>query len=83
MNDVRRHQSPEATEAFGLIAAGRLPPAAGISPVSDEPLWGLSAIADVVGIDLANLLDHLRQGPPRFQVTAPKGGPGDYRMLAK
>lgn len=78
-----RHQSPEAVEVYGLIASGRLPPAAGISPVSDEPLWGLGAIAALLGIGLAELLEHVRQGPPRFLVDPGKPGLREHRMLAK
>ena len=78
-----RHQSPEAVEAFRLVAEGRLPPAQGVCALTDEPTWRLSGIAALLGIGLAELLEHLRQGPPRFEVTAPKGGPGDYRVLPK
>ena len=78
-----RHQSPEAVEAFNLIAAGRLPPAQGLCAITDEPTWRLEGIAALLGIGLAELLEHVRSGPPRFEVTAPKGGAGDYRLLAK
>ena len=62
----KRHQSPEAVEAFNLIAAGRLPPAQGVCALTDEPTWRLSGIAALLGIDTDALLDHVRAAPPRF-----------------
>lgn len=79
----KRQTNPEAVEVFNLIASGRLPPAQGLCAVTDEPTWRLEGIAALLGIGLADLLEHVRSGPPRFQVTAPKGGPGEFRMLAK
>ena len=61
-----RHQSPEAVEAFRLVAEGRLPAAHGLSVTTDEPLWSLAGLAAILGIPLDDLLDHLRSGPPRF-----------------
>ncbi|MFM2006169.1 MAG: hypothetical protein RLZZ09_1824 [Pseudomonadota bacterium] len=77
------HQTALADAAFALISSGRLPPASGFSPTTDEPLWSLGSLAAVLGIGLDDLLDHLRAAPPRFEVTAPKGGAGEYRMLAR
>ena len=78
-----RHQSPEAVEAFNLIAAGRLPPAQGLSVTTDEPLWSLAGLAAILGIGLADLLDHLRQGPPRFTVDPGRPGLRVHRLLGK
>ncbi len=83
MNDVRCPTSAEAVEAFRLVAEGRLPAAQGLSVTTDEPLWGLAGLAAILGIDLADLLDHLRQGPPRFSVERGKPGLREHRMLAK
>lgn len=83
MNDVRRHQSPEATDVFALIAQGRLPAAAALCTVDDEPAWTLAGIASVIGISRDALLDHLRSGPPRFAVDPGKPGLREHRLLAK
>lgn len=83
MNDVRCPTSPEAVEAFNLIAAGRLPPAQGLSVTTDEPLWSLAGLAVILGIGLAELLEHLRQGPPRFAIEPGKPALREHRMLAK
>lgn len=83
MNDVRRHQSHEAAEIFSLIAQGRLPAAAALCTVDEEPAWTLTGIAAVIGISRDALLDHLRQGPPRFAVDPGKREMGENRLLAK
>jgi hypothetical protein len=83
MSDDRRPQSPEAAAVFRLVAEGRLPPASGISATNDEPLWGLAAIAALLGLAVDDLLDHLRAAPPRFNQAGKSGGTGVYRLLAK
>ena len=74
MTDDRRPQSPEAAAVFRLVAEGKLPPAGGISATTDEPLWGLAALAAVLGIGLDDLLDHLRAAPPRFVIEPGRSG---------
>lgn len=83
MNDVRCPTSPEAVEAFNLIASGRLPPAQGLCAITDEPTWRLSGIAALLGIDTDALLDHVRSGPPRFAIEPGKREMGENRLLAK
>lgn len=79
----KRQTNPEAAAVFRLVAEGRLPPAQGLSVTNGEPLWGVADIADVVGIGLSDLIDHLRQAPPRFAVDPGKPGLREHRMLAK
>lgn len=76
----KRQTNPEAAAVFRLVAEGRLPAAQGLSVTTDEPLWSLAGLAAILGIDLADLLDHLRQGPPRFAVDP--GKPGVERVSA-
>lgn len=83
MNDVRRHQTPEATDVFALIAQGRLPAAAALCTVDDEPAWTLTGLASILGLTRDDLLDHLRSGPPRFSVERGKPGLREHRLLGK
>lgn len=70
---VPRQQSPEAAAIFALVSEGRLPPASVLCAVTDQPAWRIEAVASIIGISRAELLDHLRQAPPRFLVERPSG----------